>query len=129
VIVRDGNVIGKGIAIGYVLHDPTSHDGVSAIRDTCSSLHTSDLSGATLYTSLQPRLMCYSAANWAGISRIVYGCRKTKDMVKKRYYEGSNDIEKINKNNTHHIELVFLSDFEKEILELVKVWERKVGIV
>ncbi len=67
--------------------------------------------------------MCFSVANWAGVSRIVYGCSKTKEMVKKKYYEGNNNLEDVNINNTRQIELVYLPDFEQELLELIENWE------
>jgi len=69
--------------------------------------------------------MCFSVSNWASISRIVYGCKKTDEMTKKSYYEGSNDIEKVNKQNNRQIELVFVPDYELEMLNLVKEWEGK----
>ena len=68
--------------------------------------------------------MYFSAANWAGISRIVYGCKKTNEMIRKNYYEGKANIGEINKQNTRHIELVYIPDFEKEMLELIKNWEK-----
>lgn len=49
-------------------------------------------------------------------------------MVKKNYYEGSTDVHKINKENNRKIEIVFLPDFEKEMLEIVKNWERDNGL-
>lgn len=84
-----------------------------------------NLSGAILYASLQPCLMCFSVANWAGIEKIVFGCRKTKEMVKKGYYEGESDIYAINEKNNRKIELVYLPDFERETLDLINKWESK----
>lgn len=126
VVVKDGKIISDGISIGYLLHDPTSHAETSSIRMACKTLETSDLSGSTLYASLHPCLMCFSVANWSGISRIVYGCRKTEDMEQKRYYEGKTDIEKINAENSRKIELKFIPVFEEEMLEIVKEWEAKI---
>ncbi len=102
---------------------PTSHAETSSIRQVCKKLETTDLSGATLYASLQPCLMCFSVANWAGISRIVYGCKKTEEMVAKDYYEGKTDISLVNEENNRKVELVFFPDFEEESLGLVKKWE------
>lgn len=49
-------------------------------------------------------------------------------MVRKDYYEGFTDVNKVNEENNRKIELVFLSDFEQETLELVKSWEVKNGL-
>ena len=36
-----------------------------------------------------------------------------------------NNISKVNEENNRKIELVFLPDFEQEILDLIKTWEKK----
>ena len=71
VVVKDWKIISKGVSLGFKLNDPTSHGETASIRAACKKLSTVDLAGATLYASLQPCLMCFSVANWAGISRIV----------------------------------------------------------
>jgi len=124
IIVKDGKVISGGVSLGRKLNDPTEHAETSAIRNACKTLG-SYLDGATLYGSLECCNMCFSVANWAGISRIVYACRKTPEMVSKDYYEGLTDNKKINDSNNRKIEIVFISDFEEEMLELVKIWEEK----
>jgi len=125
VIVKDGKVVSEGISIGYILNDPTSHAETSSIKQACQNLKESTLQKATLYASLQPCLMCFSVANWAGITKIVYGCKKSEKMINKNYYEGKTDINEINKQNNRQIELVYISDFENEMLNLVKNWEDK----
>ncbi|QQS43855.1 nucleoside deaminase [Candidatus Roizmanbacteria bacterium] len=125
IVVKDGKIISEGISIGYLINDPTSHAETASMREACQKLETSDLTGSTLYASLHPCLMCFSVANWSGISRIVYGCRKTEDMVQKRYYEGVTDVSKVNEENTRKIEIVCIPDYELEMLDLIKVWEDK----
>lgn len=46
-------------------------------------------------------------------------------MVKKGYYEGFTDIRTVNQENNRKVELVFLPDFERQMLDLVKSWEEK----
>lgn len=121
IVVKNGKIIATGISIGNILNDPTSHSETSSIRKACQKLKTNNLSGAVLYASLRPCMMCFSVANWAGIAKIVYACRK--EMVKKEYYEGESDILNANKTNNREIEIKFVSNFENESLELVKKWE------
>ena len=56
------------------LHDPTAHAEVMVIRKLCSQLKKTDLSGFTLYTTCEPCPMCMSAAIWARIDQVFYGC-------------------------------------------------------
>lgn len=128
IVVKDGAIISEGISLGRQLNDPTSHAETSSIRKACKNLRTTDLAGATLYASLQPCLMCFSVANWSGISRIVFGCKKTEEMARKGYYEGFTNVSKVNKENSRKIEMIFLPDFEQEMLDLVKSWEKGNGL-
>ena len=124
-IVKDGKIIAEEISIGYNLNDPTAHCDIAAIRKACQALNTSNLEGATLYDALECCNMCFSVAYWAGISKIVYACRKTPEMVKKQFYEGSTSNNPINESNNRKIELVFIPDCEQESLEIVREWEKK----
>ena len=73
VIVKDGKIVGRGHN-RVLLHDPTCHGEVAAIRDAGQNLGTHDLSGCELYTTGEPCHMCLCACLWANISRIYYGC-------------------------------------------------------
>jgi guanine deaminase len=123
VVVKDGQIVGKGLSLGFKNNDPTGHAETVAIRDACKNLETADLSSATLYESLQTCTMCFSAAYWSGISRIVSAAAKTNEMVEKRYYEGSTRPEEINQQNNRQIQLETISDFTEAALEPVKQWE------
>ncbi len=127
VVVKDGKVISEGISIGFSLHDPTSHAETAAVREACKKLGTTDLTGATLYESVECCVMCFSVCNWAGISRITYAAKKTPEMVSKGYYEGHTNNETLNKENTRQMEVVHASEFEKESLTVIEEWEKKGG--
>ena len=127
VVVKDGIVISKGISIGFSLSDPTSHAETSAIREACKKLETTDLTGVTLYESVECCVMCFSVAYWSGISKIVFAVKKTSEMVEKGYYEGTTDNEKLNNENSRHIELVHSPELEEKSLSIIKDWEEKGG--
>lgn len=74
VIVKDGEIVGRGHNQVLKNNDPTCHGEVSAIRDTCSRLGTYDLSGCIIYTTGEPCHMCLCACMWANIDKIYYGC-------------------------------------------------------
>lgn len=74
VIVKNGEVIGKGHNQVIKNSDPTCHGEMMAIHDACSTLGTHDLTGCTLYTTGEPCHMCLCACMWANIDKIYYGC-------------------------------------------------------
>ena len=75
VIVRDNEVIGRGHNEARSAPDATAHAEVQAIRDACRREDTLDLTGATLYTTMEPCPMCCWAILEAGIGRLVLGGR------------------------------------------------------
>ena len=75
VIVRDGRVLGEGRNLVYTTFDPSAHGEMVAIRKVALDLKTVDLSGCTLYTSMEPCPMCCWAIIDAKISTLVLGGR------------------------------------------------------
>lgn len=81
IIVKDGEIVGKGHNRVLINHDPTCHAEIEAIRDACDYLETHDLTGCELYTSCYPCPMCLAAAIWANIKKVYYG-NTAKDAAK-----------------------------------------------
>jgi tRNA(Arg) A34 adenosine deaminase TadA len=73
VVVRRGEVVGRGNNRVTSTNDPTAHAEVTAIRDACASLQTFQLTDCELYTSCEPCPMCLSAIYWARIPTVFYG--------------------------------------------------------
>ena len=86
VIVRDGAIIGEGCNEARARNDPTAHAEIVAIRRAAGALETTELRGATLYSTLQPCGMCTMASIWARIGRVVYGAGRGD--VHECYFEG-----------------------------------------
>lgn len=78
VIVREEEKIGEGFNRPIVTHDPTSHAEIVAIRDAAMRTGNYRLTGATLYVTLEPCLMCAGAMVHARIDRLVYGASDPK---------------------------------------------------
>lgn len=72
VVVQEGKIIGEGWNKVKVLHDPSAHAEVEAIRDACKNIASTRLEGCTIYTSAQPCPMCLSLIYLAGIEKIYY---------------------------------------------------------
>ena len=74
VIVKDGQVVGRGHNCVLRDNDATCHGEIAAIRDAGARLGTYDLTGCTLYTTGEPCHMCLCACMWANLDKVYYGC-------------------------------------------------------
>lgn len=72
VVVRDGEIVGRGNNRVTLDNDPTAHAEVRAIRDACRNLGDFQLSGCELYVNCEPCPMCLSAAYWARLDALWY---------------------------------------------------------
>jgi tRNA(adenine34) deaminase len=75
VVVLEGAVIGRGRNSPIASHDPTAHAEILALREAAASVRNYRLEGATLYTTLEPCVMCAGALVAARIARLVFGAR------------------------------------------------------
>lgn len=75
VIVLDGAVVASGQNRQNTLNDITVHAETDALRAAFASLGTTDLAGATLYTTMEPCPMCAEAMRMAKVGRLVLGLR------------------------------------------------------
>lgn len=74
VVVDDaGRVIGSRHNERELTGDPTAHAEVLALRDAAASVGSWQLTGCTLYVTLEPCLMCGGALVNARVNRLVYG--------------------------------------------------------
>ncbi len=124
-VVLDGSVLGEGLSCSRIIPDPTSHAEVSAIRGAAMNKGTGNLLGATLYSALEPCLMCLHSAYWAGIARIVYGAGK--EQFRPRYYEGGSSLTAAAGVLNRRIMIEYLPGFAERIVALVHSWEMETG--
>lgn len=73
-VVLDGQVIGRGANAPIATHDPTAHAEILALRQAGRNIGNYRLPGATLYTTVEPCLMCMGALLHARVARLVFGC-------------------------------------------------------
>lgn len=78
VIVKDGQIIGRGRNRREADGDATAHAEVEAIREACAYLGSWRLQGCTLYVTLEPCPMCAGAIINARIGAVRYGAREEK---------------------------------------------------
>ncbi len=78
VVVHAGKIIGQSGNTLIADRDPTAHAEVIALRQAGKILDNCRISGTTLYTTLEPCVMCYSAMVYARIDELVYGAQDPK---------------------------------------------------
>ena len=78
VVVLNGEVIGAGHNQPISRHDPTAHAEVVAIRAAAQRLGNYRLTGATLYVTIEPCVMCVGAIIHARIGTVVFGTPEPK---------------------------------------------------
>ena len=81
VVVREGEIIGRGFNAPISRHDPSAHAEMQALRDAAQHIGNYRLSGCELYVTLEPCLMCAGAIMHARIARVVYGASDFKTGV------------------------------------------------
>ncbi len=74
VVVKDGQIVGRGCNEVTSRNDPTAHAEIIAIRQAGQTLGMFHLTGCELYTTCEPCPMCLSAIYWAKIDRYYFGC-------------------------------------------------------
>jgi len=74
-IVLAGEVIGRGSNAPVAQMDPTAHAEILAIREAAARIGNYRLTGATLYCTLEPCVMCAGALVAARVERVVFGAR------------------------------------------------------
>ncbi|HSB32140.1 MAG TPA: tRNA adenosine(34) deaminase TadA [Candidatus Sulfobium mesophilum] len=78
VLVREGNIIGSAHNLREYTRDPSAHAEILVLRAGTKNADSWRLSGATLYVTKEPCIMCAGAIVNARIARLVYGCRDPK---------------------------------------------------
>jgi tRNA(adenine34) deaminase len=78
VVVKDGEIVGRGYNSPISRHDPTAHAEIVALRDAAQRLGNYRLPGCSLYVTIEPCAMCAGAIIHARIARVVFGAADLK---------------------------------------------------
>ena len=78
IVVRDGQVIGRGGNAPIGDHDPTAHAEIAALREAARAVRNYRLPGCELFVTLEPCAMCAGAILHARIARLVFGASDPK---------------------------------------------------
>lgn len=78
VVVRQGQIIGRGSNAPIHSHDPSAHAEMLALRMAAMALGNYRLDGCDLFVTLEPCTMCAGAMLHARIRRVVFGATDPK---------------------------------------------------
>ena len=112
VIVKDNYVVSAGSDTKSL--DPTEHAEIIAVRSAAQKLGSWNLSGCTLYVTLEPCPMCAGACVNARLSRVVYGAKNYKSGAGGTLYNILRD------NRLNHICDVRGGVLENECLKILQ---------
>lgn len=78
VVVRAGEIIGRGYNRPIASADPTAHAEIVALRAAAAALGNYRLTDCELYVTLEPCAMCVGAMIHARLARVVFGAPDPK---------------------------------------------------
>lgn len=87
VIVHEGQIIATAQNAREAAKDPLAHAEILAIKAASEKLGRWRLSGATLYVTLEPCVMCAGAIVNSRIDRVVFGAKDPKAGAVQSLYE------------------------------------------
>ncbi len=123
IIVKNGQIIGKGVNRVTVWNDPTAHGEIVAIRDACKNLNSFQLEDCILYTNSEPCPMCLGAIYWSRPKMVFYA--NTIQDAKEIDFDDSFIYEEILKNNADK-KIIFQQILRDEAQEVFKLWSEKI---
>lgn len=127
VLAKDGKVIATGWSLVWLKKDPSAHAETQCMRAACQKLQSLDLSGCTLYSTLESCSMCLGCASWTGLSRIVFGAYK-EDVSGNPYemsnYHAEEHSKKLTPMGGGKVEVIggVLREECKALMEKIKNW-------
>lgn len=78
VVVREGEIIGRGCNRPITSNDPTAHAEVIALREAGRAVGNYRLLDCDIYVTVEPCAMCAGAITHARIRRLIYGADDPK---------------------------------------------------
>jgi tRNA(adenine34) deaminase len=79
VVVMNQKIISRGYNMVEKLNDPTAHAEIIALTSAFNLLGSKYLPDATLYSTVEPCLMCAGALYWSKVGRIIWGASDIKN--------------------------------------------------
>lgn len=125
VVVKDGEIVGRGVNTIHLSPDVSGHAELLAIREAQKNLARIDLSDCTIYASGHPCPMCFGAIALSGIKKLVYA-NSLEEAAEASGNTKSLDIYEYLKGKQESLELeVEHIPINNEAFNPMKVWGKK----
>ncbi len=98
VVVFSGRIIARAHNEPITRHDPSAHAEMLALRQAAEAIGNYRLTGAELYVTLEPCIMCAGAIIQARLARVIFGTRDPKCGAVASLYDVLTD-----KRLNHHV--------------------------
>jgi tRNA(adenine34) deaminase len=93
VVALGGAIVGRGRNASIARQDPTAHAEILALREAAERLGNYRLEGATLYSTLEPCVMCAGALVTARVGTLVFGARDLRfGGVRSKFQVADSDL-------------------------------------
>ena len=132
VIVKDGEIIGRGHNLTETENDPTAHAEIVAIRQAGRKLGETlgwrRLTGCSMYVTVEPCSMCAGAIVWARIEKLYIGtmdpkaggCGSVFNIVQEQKLNHQVEVFEIEEGSTKTRCQEIVRDFFRELRDLKK---------
>ena len=91
VLVQEGQILAQAHNAPIACKDPSAHAEMLALRKACEKTGNYRLTGAELYVTLEPCVMCAGAILQARLARVIFGARDPKAGAVVSLYHILND--------------------------------------
>ena len=93
VVAMGGAIVGRGRNASIARQDPTAHAEILALREAAERVGNYRLEGATLYSTLEPCVMCAGALVTARVGTLVFGARDLRfGGVRSKFQVADSDL-------------------------------------
>ncbi len=117
ILVRDGEIIGKGHNMRVQNNDPTDHAEIECLRNTG---RIGTFKRTVIYSTLMPCYLCAGAAVQFGISRVIVG--ESRNFEGAREFMESKGIEVVNVDSPECVEMM-----HRFIVNNPNLWYEDIG--